>query len=187
MGSLAFKWILSNANLPSSIGSAYTSLVTALKGTSSHTELVNVSQEQRKQSIRESRPRSPYDIASQHASELAQLPPLPDWHGTALEASEFQQHTKAIYTAPPSPLASLIETLPSTASLTKRQRHVNSETPKPRMALPPSPGSQKRSVTSMVREVDNSSGDLRRGTLSSTESQATAETMLQLEVMLKSY
>ncbi|KAK5077647.1 hypothetical protein LTR70_009559 [Exophiala xenobiotica] len=191
MGSLAFKWILGDANLPSSMGSAYTSLVTALKGANSLKSPLSAPQTSRQQSVRESSPRAPAPqrIDSLPPPRLAQLPPLPDWHGTQLEASVFQPSTRATHGVPsplPSPLASPLETVPSATNLTMRQRQYDSLTPNPRMALPISPGSTKRSTT-MVREVDDSSSDSCRGTLSSTESQTTAETMLQFEDMLKSY
>ena len=190
MGSLAFKWILGDANLPSSMGSAYTSLVTALKGVNGSKTALNGAQPQRQHPTRESSMASPQQVAAKPSPALAQLPPLPDWHGTALETSVFQQPTKPAYAAPspiPSPLASPMETMPPTASLTKRQRQFDLQTPHPRTVLPTSPYSEKRSTGSMVREVDDSSGESRRGTLSSTESQTTAETMLQFEDMLKSY
>jgi len=191
MGSLAFKWILGDANLPSAMGSAYTSLVTALKGANSLKVPVSAPSS-RQQSVRASSPKAPTPqrIDSLPPPRLAQLPPLPDWHGTQLETSVFQQPTRAMHNGPSplaSPLASPLETTPSTTSLNKRQRQYDTLTPKPRSILPMSPGSEKRSTTSMIHEVDDSSSDSRRGTLSSTESQTTAETMLQFEDMLKSY
>lgn len=191
MGSLAFKWILGDANLPSAMGSAYTSLVTALKGANS-LKVPLSAPSSRQQSVRANSPKAPTPqrIDSLPPPRLAQLPPLPDWHGTQLETSVFQQPTRAMHNGPSplaSPLASPIETTPSTTSLNRRQRQYDTLTPKPRTIVPTNLGSEKRSTTSMIHEVDDSSSDSRRGTLSSTESQTTAETMLQFEDMLKSY
>lgn len=180
MGSLAFKWILGDANLPSSMGNAYTSLVAALRAANGPKATTSASQQQRQSSVTES-PKS-----FQQTPKLAQLPPLPNWHGTTLETSAFPQHIKSMHTNPnsqPSPR----EITPTTASLTHRQRHFDLQTPSPRNVPPTTPSLDKRSTASTIRELNDLSEESRRGTLSSTASQTTVESMIQFEDMLKSY
>jgi len=178
MGSLAFKWVLGDANLPSSMGSAYTSLAKALKAANGQNTTQIAAQESSQSLIRET-PKS-----SQQTPKLAQLPPLPDWNGPALESTVFQPGVSQMSTVPRT-LASPMDTMPSTTSLVKRQRHFDLQTPNPRTALPTNLSFEKNSRASTVRELRDSSED--SPTLSSAGSQTTIGSMLQFEDMLKSY
>ncbi|KAK5945529.1 hypothetical protein PMZ80_002734 [Knufia obscura] len=185
MGSLAFKWILGDANLPSSMGSAYTSLVSALKVANGQKLPQSAPEQQRKLPSRESSSHSQRTITTQQTPKLAQLPPLPDWHNTTLDPSAFHQPLKPTHTNP-SPLPSPVGTFPPSTSLSKRQRHFDLQPPMPRTSQVTNASSDKRSTKSMVRDVTDSD-DSRRGTLSSAGSQTTVESMIQFEDMLKSY
>lgn len=184
MGSLAFKWILGDANLPSSMGSAYTSLATALKtanGQKPLTPTTSIAQPaQRAASIKT----SPATIRATQLDtpRLAQLPPLPAWEGALMEGPEPARTRNS--TSP---------VVHATDGVSKRPRQLDLHTPEPRL-LPsmrhgssPEPKDPKRTTTSTVSELQNSSDESRRDTMSDTTSLTTVESMIQFEDMLKSY
>lgn len=185
MGSLAFKWILGDANLPSSMGSAYTSLATALKTANGQKPLTPTLQTPESTQRAASMKTSPATIRATRVEtpRLAQLPPLPAWEGALLEAPELRRAA----TGPTSPISPPLEGLP------KRSRQFDLQTPEPRIALPtrngPSPDlkDSKRTTTSAASEIHNSSDESRRDTMSDTTSLTTVESMIQFEDMLKSY
>ncbi|KAJ9655522.1 hypothetical protein H2198_005613 [Neophaeococcomyces mojaviensis] len=185
MGSLVFKWVLGDTNLPSSIGSAYTSLATALEIADGQKLLTPPLEQQRTPSIKET-PKAPSPASIQQPPKLAQLPPPPDWQDIALETVVSQQNIRPVQRGSHA-LVSTMDTAPSTTSLTKHRRQFDLQTSGPRTEISVSPVFDKRTTTSTTQGLTDGSSDLRRQTLSSTASQTTVDSLLEIEEMLASH
>ena len=193
MGSLAFKWILGDANLPSEMGSAYTSLASALKRANGGRLPQATSQPQprplQRQSTEKSSIKTPQRLSPEiDGADLPHLPPLPDLQGTTLEPSMFQQ-TSRTTRSPPTSYSGRIPTGSST-TITHRPAQVQPPLPSPRALSPPSAHRQLHSPSldrSFSANMQDSSDESRRDTMSDTASQTTVESLMQIEDMLKSY
>ncbi|KAK6369962.1 hypothetical protein LTR64_005201 [Lithohypha guttulata] len=180
MGSLAFKWILGDANLPSSTGSAYTSLATALKAAngqkppSASSSSTRASNRQPSNKSATSTDRTvPTNVI---VPNLDQLPPLPAWEGSLLGGP----------TLPTKPTGL---TTPSSAAFPNRSRQSDLHTPESKVSAQRCVTSTelKRGLTTpAIQELHHSSDESRRGTISDT-SMTTVESMIQFEDMLKNY
>ena len=202
MGSLAFKWVLGDANLPSSMSSAYTSLLTTLRAgkgmkpaslqSSQHIPISSSLSVQPPASI----PSVSQRESARNDSPPAKLPPLPTWRDSELLTLE-----PVVYEQPSKPLPNFHSstTIPATNYSTNfplRLKDSDAQNTVSRFGAstpstqrqPMSPYSDVRATgTSPNHEVDDMSIEWRRTTMSDTASQTTVESVLHLEDMLKSY
>ncbi|KKY28458.1 putative ankyrin repeat domain containing protein [Phaeomoniella chlamydospora] len=190
MVSLAFKWVLGDANADTSMGNAYTSLAKALRVGDKPKSPVDGSLQQHTAGPRASPPQS---RALQNMPGSPQRQGFHGGHEAQVDASLVQQYTRPSATAGFNFLSGPIEKTPIT-SITSHRADDSLNVPLyqtqnslANLRISPSPRLEKLSADSTLQTLAHfSNSSSRPATLSDTSSQIHQESLIQFEDMIRS-